>query len=186
MKRLLLAGLVVSTLSMQGAAAITLKDAAQEAVLRNPEVLARWHTYKAASEEIGTATGARLPKIDLSAGVARENKETPLVDYGSYTRSGMSVYLNQMLFDGFATRSEIKRLSYAQRVRYFEMLDASENAALEAARAPPGGPPRAPLPERAPSTAHAGRSPRAHEGRYRVRRGGVGVDIDHASLSLAK
>lgn len=135
MKRLLLAGLVVSTLSMQGAAAITLKDAAQEAVLRNPEVLARWHTYKAASEEIGTATGARLPKIDLSAGVARENKETPLVDYGSYTRSGMSVYLNQMLFDGFATRSEIKRLSYAQRVRYFEMLDASENAALEAARA---------------------------------------------------
>lgn len=135
MKRLLLAGLVVSTFTMQGAAAITLKEAAQEAVLRNPEVLARWHTYKAASEEIGTATGARLPKIDLSAGVARESKETPLVDYGSYTRSGLSVYLNQMLFDGFATRSEIKRLSYAQRVRYFEMLDASENTALEAARA---------------------------------------------------
>jgi adhesin transport system outer membrane protein len=40
-----------------------------------------------------------------------------------------------MLFDGFATRSEIKRLSYAQRVRYFEMLDISESTALEAARA---------------------------------------------------
>ncbi len=135
MKRLLLAGLVITTFSLQGAQAITLKDAAQEAVLRNPEVLARWHTYKAATEEIGTATGARLPKIDLSAGVARETKETPLVDYGTYTRSGVSLYLNQMLFDGFATRSEIKRLSYAQRVRYFEMLDASENTALEAARA---------------------------------------------------
>jgi adhesin transport system outer membrane protein len=119
----------------QAASAITLKDATQEAVLRNPEVLARWHTYKSATEEIGTATGARLPKIDAVAGVARETKETPIVDYGTYTRKGLALYLNQMLFDGFMTRSEVKRLSYAQRVRYFEMLDASENTALEAARA---------------------------------------------------
>jgi len=135
MRKLILASLVVSAFASQGAQAITVKDAAQEAVLHNPEVLARWHTYKSATEEIGTATGARLPKIDLSAGIGRESKETPLVDYGSYTRSNASVYLNQMLFDGFMTRSEIKRLTYAQRVRYFEMLDASENSALEAARA---------------------------------------------------
>lgn len=135
MKRLLLAGLIVSAFSMQGAQAITLKEAAQEAVLRNPEVLARWHTYRSATEEIGTAEGARLPRIDAAAGVARENKETPVTDYGSYTRRGVSLYLNQMLFDGYATRSEIKRLSYAQRVRYYEMLDASESTALEAARA---------------------------------------------------
>jgi outer membrane protein, adhesin transport system len=135
MKKLFLAGLIVSAVATQGAYAITLKEAAQEAVLRNPEVLTRWHTYKAATEEIGTATGARLPKIDLSASVARETQETPVVDYGTYTRRGFSMYLNQMLFDGFATRSEIKRLNYAQRVRYFEMLEVSESTALEAARA---------------------------------------------------
>lgn len=135
MKRSILAGLVYSALAFQTAHAITLKDAAQEAVLHNPEVLARWHTYKSATEEIGTATGAKLPRIDAVLGVASETKETPVVDYGSYTRRGVSLYLNQMLFDGFLTRSEIKRLTYAQRVRYYEMLDASEATALEAVRA---------------------------------------------------
>ncbi len=135
MKRTLLAGLVFSIFAAQGASAITLKDAAQEAVLKNPEVVAKWHAYKAATEEIGVAEGARLPKIDATAGVGRETKETPVADYGSYSRRGLGVFVNQMLFDGYATRSEIKRLSYAQRVRYYEMLDASEATALEAARA---------------------------------------------------
>lgn len=135
MKRTTIAGLVISVFAYHGAQAVTLKDVAQEAVLHNPEVLSRWHTYKSATEEIGTATGARLPKIDAVLGVASETKETPVVDYGSYTRRGVSLYLNQMLFDGFLTRSEIKRLTYAQRVRYFEMLDASEATALEAVRA---------------------------------------------------
>ena len=40
-----------------------------------------------------------------------------------------------MLFDGFATRNEVKRLGKAQLVRYYELLDASEAIALEAARA---------------------------------------------------
>ncbi len=43
--------------------------------------------------------------------------------------------LNQMLFDGFATRNEVRRLDKARLVRYYELLDASENVALEAARA---------------------------------------------------
>ena len=40
-----------------------------------------------------------------------------------------------MLFDGFATSSEVKRLGKAKLVRYFELLDVSENVALEAGRA---------------------------------------------------
>jgi adhesin transport system outer membrane protein len=135
MRITLVSAALVAALAVQGAQAITLKEAAQEAVLRNPEILANWHTYKSATEEIGTATGARLPKVDAVLGVARETKDTPIVDYGTYTRRGASLYLSQMLFDGFMTRSEIKRLSHAQRVRYFEMLDTSENTALEAARA---------------------------------------------------
>ena len=135
MKRLLLAGLIVSSFAAQCAHAITLKDAAQEAVLRNPEVLAKWHAYKAATEEIGVAEAGWLPRIDLTAGIARESKETPLVDYGTYTRKGLGLFLDQNLFNGFATRSEIKRLDYAQRVRYYEMLDASETTAEETARA---------------------------------------------------
>jgi len=40
-----------------------------------------------------------------------------------------------MLYDGFATRNEVKRLDSARQVRLFELFDASETAALEASRA---------------------------------------------------
>ena len=40
-----------------------------------------------------------------------------------------------MLFDGFATSNDVKRLDHARRVRYYELLDVSETAALEAVRA---------------------------------------------------
>jgi adhesin transport system outer membrane protein len=40
-----------------------------------------------------------------------------------------------MLYDGFATASDVKRLDKARLTRYFELVDAAENAALEAGRA---------------------------------------------------
>lgn len=119
------------------AQAITIKDAAQEAVLRNPEVAAKWHAYKEATESVGTAKGRYLPKVDLNAGIFREHKDDPVAAGGhrDFTSRGVELSLNQILFDGFATRNDVKRLNYAQRVRYFELLDASENTALEAMRA---------------------------------------------------
>ena len=116
------------------AAPATLKEAAQAAVLKSPEVEARWHAFREASEEIGVAEGGLLPRVDLSAGVGRQRTSQ---DGNSATYSGneTSLTLRQMLFDGFATSNEVKRLGRAKLVRYFELLDASENTALEAARA---------------------------------------------------
>lgn len=115
---------------------LTLKDAAQAAVLKSPEVLARWHAFQEASEEIGVARGGFLPKVDLTTGVGRETLKLESDRSSSrYTRRGHTLALNQMLFDGFATASEVKRLGKAKLVRYFELLDASENIALEAGRA---------------------------------------------------
>lgn len=116
---------------------ITIKDAAQEAVLRNPEVQAKWHAYKEATETVGIAKGRYLPSLDLNAGIFREWKDEPAAAGGDrdFTSRGVELRLNQILFDGFATRSDVKRLNYAQRVRYYELLDASETAALEAMRA---------------------------------------------------
>jgi adhesin transport system outer membrane protein len=117
--------------------AYDLKAAAQEAALRNPEVVSKWHAFREAAQNIDVARGGYYPKIDLSTGVKREHLE----EAGSagrdvsYTTRGTSLFLNQMLFDGFATKSEVERLSYAQRVRYFEMLDKTEETVLETARA---------------------------------------------------
>ena len=115
---------------------LSLKDAAQAAVLKSPEVRARWHAFQEASEEIGVARGAFLPKVDLTAGSGRETikQQSAGID-SNFTRRSRALTLNQMLFDGFATSSEIKRLGKAKLVRYFELLDASENIALEAGRA---------------------------------------------------
>jgi len=119
--------------------AYDLKEAAQEAVLQNPEVLAKWHAYRETTENVGVAEGGYFPKLDLSTGVKREHLVSPNTGAPDtdvhYTTTGTSLYLNQMLFDGFATKSEVERLSYAQRVRYFELLDSTEATALEVARA---------------------------------------------------
>lgn len=121
----------------QTAEQISLKEAAQAAVLKNPEVQARWHAFKEADEEIGVARGAFFPKVDVSAGSGRtrvhpSSSASAPNDYRSHDRT---ISLRQMLFDGFATASEVRRLGKAKLVRYFELLDASENTALEAGRA---------------------------------------------------
>ncbi len=111
-------------------ASMTLKEAAQQAVLSNPEVLARWHTIRAAQGERDAAKGALLPRVDLNLANGRERSSI-----GSGTRSANSLSLTQLLYDGFATRNEIARLDHATRVRIFEFFDTSEAVALEAVRA---------------------------------------------------
>lgn len=132
----LMATALAAPLTAQESPHLTLKEAAQVAVLKSPEVLARWHAFLEASEEIGVARGGFLPKVDLTTGVGRETLKQQSAGIDShFTRRGRTLTLNQMVFDGFATSSEVKRLGKAKLVRYFELLDASENAALEAGRA---------------------------------------------------
>jgi adhesin transport system outer membrane protein len=99
-------------------------------------VTAKWHAYRAADEEIGVARGGYYPRVDLSAGTGRESlKQPPVSSRNDYTRSSVLLSLNQMIFDGFATRNEVRRLDKAKLVRYYELLDASETVALDASRA---------------------------------------------------
>lgn len=119
----------------EGVLAYDLKEAAQEAALKNPEVMSRWHAYREATENIDVATGGYFPKVDISTGVKRERLTEPDTPTRRYTTRGTSLYLQQLLFDGFATQSDVERLSYAQRVRYFELIDATATTALEVVRA---------------------------------------------------
>jgi adhesin transport system outer membrane protein len=112
----------------------TLKETAQKAVLSSPEVLQRWHAYQAAVNEKEVAFGGYLPRVDLNASVARERRDDPLLK-ANYNSHSTTVQLSQMLYDGFGTRDEVRRLDHARVVRLFELFDASENTALEAAKA---------------------------------------------------
>lgn len=127
---------VLAQAAAQEGAPATLKEVAQQAVLSSPEVTSKWHNLKAAEEEVGVARGGFFPRVDLTAGSGRESLKQPPADQtNDYTRTNYGLSLNQMLFDGFATSSEVKRLDKARLVRYYELLDASENIALEAAKA---------------------------------------------------
>ena len=114
-----------------------LKAAAQQAINTNPDVTARFNAYRAAADAVDVARGGYFPRLDLSASAGRDrdriDSRTP--QNQSISRSGASLTLSQLLWDGLATQNEVGRLGHEKLARYFELLDATEQTALEAARA---------------------------------------------------
>jgi len=113
-----------------------LVEFAQKALLKNPDVLSRWHNFQAAASETTAARGGYLPRFDVAVDSGREHGQSQILNNANYTVNTKTITftLTQMLYDGFATRNEVRRLNNAQLTRYYELLDASENAALEAVR----------------------------------------------------
>jgi adhesin transport system outer membrane protein len=117
-----------------------LRAAAQKAIASNPEVTARLNAFRATRDEVDVAKGGLLPKVDLGAelGRTRDTIEAPSrtpPETQSLSRGQLSITATQLLWDGQATRREVARLGHAKKARYFDFLDASEQTALEAARA---------------------------------------------------
>lgn len=117
------------------AAPATLKEATEQAIMKNPEVLAKWHVFNAAAAEQDAARGGFRPRVDLTAGIGREHQVDPGQKDRDYTRRGVTLSLRQVLFDGFATSSEVKRLGYAKLAGYYDLLATTDDVALEAGRA---------------------------------------------------
>lgn len=114
-----------------------LRAAASCAIDTNPDVAARYQAFQASREEIDVARGGFLPRVDLNSEAARkwDRVTTRQPEGQSVTVTGLSVTATQLLWDGFATQSQVDRLTHTSRTRYFEFLDATEQAALEAVRA---------------------------------------------------
>ncbi len=111
------------------------KNVVTEAVMGSPRVNAGWYNFEATREAQRGARGSYLPSVDLYSEWGREDRETPLVDFGDYSRDATRFSITQMLFDGFATRDEVARLGYEKLSSYYDLKRASEETALEAAGA---------------------------------------------------
>ena len=113
----------------------SLRAAIVDAVNTNPEVQERWNAYLAAEEGGNIARGRFLPEVDLNLSAERQYQESD--DFGRVERDPLraDITLNQMLYDGFFTSADVRRLGYARMVRYHELLEAADQAALEAIRA---------------------------------------------------
>ncbi|MDX1914994.1 MAG: TolC family outer membrane protein [Methylophilus sp.] len=113
----------------------TLKEMVEKVVTANPEVQAKYHEYTAAGYERDVAHGNFLPKADIvSTYRNQEDKPGSSVSRANGTaipKFNNELVLRQMIFDGFATSNEVKRLDHAKRVRYYELHSAMENTTLE-------------------------------------------------------
>ncbi|WP_249975730.1 TolC family outer membrane protein [Vreelandella olivaria] len=119
--------------SLYAPGAIDLSGTIQQTIITNPEVNAAWANFSAAGSDVRVARGNYLPSIDVSAGVGRQDQQND--GRGSYNSDFAELTLTQMVFDGFATRSEVERLDRTRLIAYFELLGASEEVTLEAFRA---------------------------------------------------
>jgi adhesin transport system outer membrane protein len=92
----------------------TLREAVEQAVRTNPEVLASVNRRFAADAGVKQALGGYFPRIDLNAGTGRErldNADSRLrrLSDTTFAQRDAAVTLSQMLFDGFAVKNEVAR-----------------------------------------------------------------------------
>lgn len=129
--------LAVSLLGQQAAAQSldAIKRVVAMTLSTNPEVTARVHAFRSAADSVDIAVAGRGPRLDLTGDLGHERstfRESPRETLG---RGGLGLSLTQVLWDGLGTRHEIERAGHERLSRYFELLDVTEQIALEAARA---------------------------------------------------
>jgi len=114
---------------------VTLKDMVEKTITANPEVQSRYHRFLESGFEQDVAQGNFLPKADIVSTYRRQEELIKPGDGTNIPRSNNELVLRQMIFDGFATSNEVKRLGHANRVRYYELQSAMQNTTLEFMRA---------------------------------------------------
>ena len=112
---------------------MTLKAVAQQAVLSNPEVLARYHAFKASEDELEAVTSVMLPHLDYTASHGKEDRNDPQLKR-KFSYDTHSLQLTQLLWDGLSSWDQKRQFDHARLVRLYEFFDASESAALEVSR----------------------------------------------------
>ncbi|GAB2883269.1 hypothetical protein GCM10027046_09700 [Uliginosibacterium flavum] len=115
--------------------AATLNEVTERALARSPDVQLRMHEYNASSFEQQAARGGLRPRLDLEAYAGRERYDPAPGTSNYFNHPGAALQLRQLLFDGGATRGDIKRLGFAKATRYYELLNTADDIAYEAARA---------------------------------------------------
>ncbi|PLW81590.1 transporter [Kineobactrum sediminis] len=131
----LIASCALSSVAIQAQPVADFRTAVTQAVMTNPRVNAAWYGFEATREAQRAAEGGFYPSVDVSTEIGREERETPLVNLGSYTRDATRFTITQMLFDGFETREEVRALGFSKLRQYYELRRSSEEIALEATQA---------------------------------------------------
>jgi len=126
---------ILSSALSASASAITLQEAIDTTINTHPDVLAAGNERNAVSEEINQAKAGYYPTVDLTLGTGFENSDNTTTrgagrGHDSLNRNEASLQLRQMLFDGMATKNEVKRQKARTNARAYTVFGEAENTAL--------------------------------------------------------
>jgi outer membrane protein, adhesin transport system len=141
---LLLLGLLIATSG--GASAASVEDSIRAALATNPEVGAVAADREAIDQELRQARAEYLPSIDVRGAAGPEYTDSPATrhrrdrgrnagDSQTLLRLESQLTLTQMLFDGFATQSEVQRQTARVDSAAYRVQETAEFIALDAVEA---------------------------------------------------
>jgi outer membrane protein, adhesin transport system len=124
-----------SALAVLPASALTLKEAVDEALRSNPEILSSAENREAVEFELRQARGLYLPTLDLEASAGSRKLDSPgRRRLGSQddtlNSSDVGLTFTQTLFDGGARRAEVERQAARVDGASFRVAERSEAIAL--------------------------------------------------------
>lgn len=142
LRRGLAAGWLVgaSWLAMAPALAMDLTEAVSRAVNENPTIGEAVENRRATYQELEQARGLYLPQVDVLGSIGpglRDSRDTRLAgtDDNWFIRRELSVTLQQLIFDGFATDAEIERQAARVDAAAYRVLERSELIGLDVVEA---------------------------------------------------
>jgi len=127
-------------LSIGFAHAETLQEAIQYTINKNPEIQSAASERLAVEQEISQAKAGFFPTVDISVGSGWERTLNPTTEAAgegskSLGRDEASIQVRQMIYDGFATSSEVKRQTARTNSRAYTVFGQAEITALNAVEA---------------------------------------------------
>jgi adhesin transport system outer membrane protein len=106
----------------------------------NPELRIAFSKFKVSEKQIDQAESGYWPTVDLTGGIGFEYTDSPstrrpdIDNTEELTRRELGVSLNQNLFNGFHTTSEVNRTSYATSAEQWRLHGVAEDIALQAVK----------------------------------------------------
>jgi len=116
--------------------ALTLKETVIHTLKTNPEVLAAQNELASRKYEVKQARSNYLPTVSIDAGIGEESRKSPATgnETVDLTRRELGLSASQLLFDGFATSSEVKRQKARVVSAEFQLSSTSEEIALRTSK----------------------------------------------------
>ncbi|WP_322994545.1 TolC family outer membrane protein [Castellaniella sp.] len=116
---------------------MTLPQAVESAVLSNPEIGAMFQDFQSGVEGQKFDRGRLLPEVNLQGWTGQEwrNRQEAGADADSWSRTGYNLSLRQLVFDGFSTINDVRRLGFEKLSSYYTLQATVDSLAFQASQA---------------------------------------------------